>query len=138
MKGYEKIRRCCELAASEGFEYVWIDLTERVAPSYPKLSILCINGTKMLEFVISMWLTYHSSDSSSQEDMCSLGMHVSDDSSPEDMCLSPLLSDALPSRQGAIEHKQIIESRWFSRDWTSQELLAPQALQFFNQKFRTG
>ena len=62
-------------------------------------------------------------------------MEVSDNSSQEDMCLAPLLSDALPSRQGAIEHKKIIESRWFSRRWTLQELLAPQALQFYDQNW---
>lgn len=44
-KGYEKIRKCCEIAVSDGFEYAWVDTC-------------CIDKTsssELSEAINSMW-----------------------------------------------------------------------------------
>lgn len=44
-KGFEKIQKCCEIAASDGFEYAWVDTC-------------CIDKTsssELSEAINSMW-----------------------------------------------------------------------------------
>ena len=104
--GYSKIRSCCALAAQEGFEYVWIDTC-------------CIDKTssaELSEAINSMFRWYQKA-------------HV---------CYAYLadvrIFDSGPwSPDGGREFR---ESRWFTRGWTLQELLAPRRVVFYGRDWQ--
>lgn len=96
-EGYEKIRGCCRLAESEGFQYAWIDTC-------------CIDkssSAELSEAINSMSKWY--------QDAAVCYAYLSDVDSSED----PTASESSFSR-----------SRWFTRGWTLQELLAPAEVVF--------
>jgi hypothetical protein len=84
--GYVKIQRCCAQAASDGFEYVWIDTC-----CIYREAVECY---AYLVDVRSIWGTY---DPGIQRDF-----------------------------------RAFEKSRWFTRGWTLQELVAPSTVLFFN------
>ncbi|KAH8800819.1 heterokaryon incompatibility protein-domain-containing protein [Xylogone sp. PMI_703] len=97
-KGYEKIRGCCRLAKSEGFQYAWIDTC-------------CIDkssSAELSEAINSMFTWYH--------DAAVCYVYLNDVDASED----PTALESSFSR-----------SRWFTRGWTLQELLAPGEVVFF-------
>jgi hypothetical protein len=100
--GYNKIRRCCEMAASDGFEYVWADTC-------------CIDktsSTELSEAINSMYRWYRFSD----------------------VCYAYLAD--VPTNLGTKTTEQAFyNSRWFTRGWTLQELVAPSSVIFFNQEW---
>ncbi|KAL4889838.1 ankyrin repeat-containing domain protein [Aspergillus ambiguus] len=92
-RGYEKIKQCCSLAQSYGFEYVWIDTC-------------CIDKTssaELSEAINSMYRWYQEAD----------------------VCFAHLAD--VPSK------KKFSESRWFTRGWTLQELIAPSKVLFLDE-----
>ena len=99
--GYSKIRSCCTLAAQEGYGYVWIDTC-------------CIDKTssaELSEAINSMFRWYQEAQ----------------------VCYAYLadvrIFDNGPwSPDGGREFR---ESRWFTRGWTLQELLAPRRVVFY-------
>ena len=96
--GYQKVKRCCEQAASVGFDYVWIDTC-------------CIdktNSAELTEALNSMFHWYRNSQ----------------------VCYS-YLDDVPSSDEPRAENSRFRESRWFTRGWTLQELLAPLYVVFF-------
>ncbi|KAE8423525.1 ankyrin repeat-containing domain protein [Aspergillus pseudocaelatus] len=91
--GYDKVQRCCHLARTEGFDYVWIDSC-------------CIDKTssaELSEAINSMYRWYQEAE----------------------VCYAYLAD--VPSRKG------FKESRWFTRGWTLQELIAPTKLIFLDE-----
>ena len=101
-KGYLKIRSCCDQAANDGFEYVWIDTC-------------CIDkssSAELSEAINSMFLWYQNAT----------------------VCYAFLADvpehDNLTSKGSAFG-----KSKWFTRGWTLQELLAPSDLVFFDQSW---
>jgi hypothetical protein len=98
--GYEKIKRCCETGAADGYEYVWIDTC-------------CIDKTssaELSEAINSMFRWYKLAE------VCYV-----------------ILSDCPSGDDPAKEDSAFARSRWFTRGWTLQELIAPMNLIFFNQ-----
>ena len=96
--GYQKVKRCCEQAASVGFDYVWIDTC-------------CIdktNNAELTEALNSMFHWYRNSR----------------------VCYS-YLDDVPSSDEPGSENSRFRKSRWFTRGWTLQELLAPLYVVFF-------
>ena len=100
--GYGKIVGACRMAKKENLEYIWVDTC-------------CIdksNNSELSEAINSMFDWY-------------AGARV---------CYA-LLSDVVsPSHVGLDQHnviEQLRESRWFTRGWTLQELLAPVSVRFF-------
>lgn len=94
---YYKIARCCALAASQGYKWVWIDTC-------------CIDKTssaELSEAINSMFRWYQRSET------CYAYL---EDVSSDDM-------DKFGS------------SRWFTRGWTLQELLAPWDVQFYDKRW---
>ncbi|KAL8831463.1 MAG: hypothetical protein Q9170_005278 [Blastenia crenularia] len=94
LAGYEKIISCCALAASEGWEYIWIDTC-------------CIDkrsSAELTEAINSMFRWYK------EAQLCYTYLSDVLTSSPDDFCYS----------------------RWFTRGWTLQELLAPGIVTFVN------
>ncbi|KAE9374130.1 HET-domain-containing protein [Stipitochalara longipes BDJ] len=101
--GYAKILKCCEKARSDGHHYLWIDTC-------------CIDkrsSAELSEAINSMWKWYQKSE----------------------ICYAYLAD--VPSRQSsstsAIDYDALSKSRWFTRGWTLQELIAPFQVQFLDQ-----
>ncbi|EUC50479.1 hypothetical protein COCMIDRAFT_929 [Bipolaris oryzae ATCC 44560] len=114
--GYEKIRFCGTQARRDGLQYFWIDTC-------------CIDkddGTELAFSIRSMFTWYRNAT------RCYV--YLSDVTSPT----SAVNSD-LPKHHGIPPDRQahqfeFSKSRWFTRCWTLQELLAPSEVYFFNKE----
>ena len=107
LAGYKKITACCKLAAAQGWHYVWIDTC-------------CIDKTssaELSEAINSMWKWYEDSG----------------------LCLAYLV-DCLGHEDDAsdstVVFRQVRNSKWFTRGWTLQELLAPTNVVFYDSWWR--
>jgi hypothetical protein len=104
--GYEKIRFCGDQARRDGLHYFWIDTC-------------CIdksNNTELAEAINSMFRWYRNADK------CYVYLSdVSGSTSSNDN------SHQLPWESA------FRASRWFTRGWTLQELLAPTSVEFFSR-----
>lgn len=107
-KGYRKIQFCSEQAMKDGLQYFWVDSC-------------CIdrsNSTELSAAINSMFRWYRNA--------AKCYAYLSDVSTGERS--SPLgCSQILPPQ--SFSH-----SRWFTRGWTVQELLAPLSVEFFSQE----
>ena len=105
-EGYQKIRSCCALAAAEGHEYVWIDTC-------------CIDKTssqELSEAINSMYRWYQEAQ----------------------ICYAYLADVDIGDHSfGSTNRWEAFrKSRWFTRGWTLQELLAPKDLVFYDKLWR--
>lgn len=97
--GFSKIERCCDKGAQRGIGWAWVDTC-------------CINkssSAELSEAINSMFVWYKNSE----------------------ICFA-YLSD-IPHTPGADyksgePYEELFESRWFTRGWTLQEMLAPDKL----------
>lgn len=105
--GFEKIRLCCEQAKHDGLEYAWIDT-------------VCIDkrsSTELSEAINIMFTWYQ------QAEICYV--YLVDVS--HDDALDPLTPG---------NHQEVLRrSRWFTRGWTLQELVAPESLTFYSREW---
>ena len=100
--GYSKIKSCCQLAASEGWQYVWIDTC-------------CIDkssSAELSEAINSMFRWYKRAQ----------------------VCYA-YLSDVDVEDKSGLFLSSIRGSRWFTRGWTLQELLAPFMVIFYDKNW---
>jgi hypothetical protein len=103
--GFKKIDLCCKQAKEDHFEWVWVDTC-------------CIDKTssaELSEAINSMFRWY------SEAMVCYAylsDVSISYNDKPEDFDLGTLR-----------------KSRWFTRGWTLQELLAPLTVQFFTRSW---
>ncbi|CAN9379535.1 unnamed protein product [Alternaria alternata] len=104
--GYNKIHFCASQAKRDGLDHFWIDTC-------------CIdksNNGELSEAIISMFRWYKNAE------RCYV--YLSDVSSR-------------PSGEGSDAHRKrkpvIRKSRWFTRGWTLQELIAPASVEFFSK-----
>jgi hypothetical protein len=106
--GYAKIRFCSERAAADGLEYCWVDTC-------------CIDKSTSDELstaINSMFRWYQ------RASKCYV--YLSDVSVPDEISEA----EAFPiTLQGTLRC-----SRWFTRGWTLQELLAPAGVEFFSKQ----
>ena len=96
--GYRKIKSCCAQAASDGFDYVWIDTC-------------CIDkrsSAELSEAINSMFSWYQSAA----------------------VCYA-FLADVPENDDPTAQGSALGESKWFTRGWTLQELLAPFSVVFY-------
>src|SRR5256714_1572829 len=106
--GYHKIRFCGEQARRDGLQYFWVDTC-------------CIdksNNNELSEAINSMFRWYR--------DAVKCYVYLSDVSQP---ALS--VNDAFNHRTWESDFRK---SRWFTRGWTLQELLAPRSVEFFSRE----
>lgn len=106
--GYEKVRFCGEQAKQDDLEYFWVDTC-------------CINKadfTELSEAINSMFRWYRNA--------ARCYVYLSDVS-------SPVLDNKEESYPRPWE-SDFRKSRWFTRGWTVQELLAPSSVEFFSQE----
>ncbi|KAL8794609.1 MAG: hypothetical protein Q9195_002805 [Heterodermia aff. obscurata] len=100
--GYSKIKSCCQLAASEGWKFVWIDTC-------------CIDkssSAELSEAINSMFRWYQRAE----------------------VCYA-YLSDVDVTGLCPPPSSSIRGSRWFTRGWTIQELLAPAEVIFYDKNW---
>jgi hypothetical protein len=105
--GYAKIRFCGERAAADGLEYFWVDTC-------------CIDKSTNDELstaINSMFRWYQ------RAGKCYV--HLTD---------VPVPDEVTNTETFRISWEQAFQrSRWFTRGWTLQELLAPASVEFFSQ-----
>ena len=107
--GYRKIHQSCELARTDGYEWLWVDTC-------------CIDkrsSAELSEAINSMYRWYENAQ------VCYVYLHDIPGSS------FPTMNDdeSYPNSNGWPE--------WFSRGWTLQELIAPSNVQFLNKDWQT-
>ena len=102
--GYKKILFCGEQAARDGLQYCWVDTC-------------CIdksNSTELSEAINSMFRWYRNA--------AKCYVYLSDVSTNGSDPVEPPLKSW---------HSAFRKSRWFTRGWTLQELIAPLSVEFF-------
>jgi Heterokaryon incompatibility protein (HET) len=105
--GYRKIRFCAERASRDGLRHIWVDTC-------------CIdksNNAELSEAIISMFRWYRNSSKCYVylEDVSTNGQDPTDQS--------------FQSWEPVFR-----KSRWFTRGWTLQELIAPLSVEFFSRE----
>lgn len=121
---WEKIQESCKQAQRDGYKYIWIDTC-------------CIDktsSTELSEAINSMFQWYKESA------ICYVYLSDvdTDDIFNHDEA-DPILRQELRSMFGKESlFRSTLQnySRWFSRGWTLQELLAPLRVQFFDQHWK--
>jgi hypothetical protein len=105
--GYNKIRFCGEQARRDGLQYFWVDTC-------------CIdksNSAELSEAINSMFYWYR--------DAAQCYVYLSDVSTSP-----PHTGNKSSQLPWELEYR---ESRWFTRGWTLQELIAPAVVEFFSK-----
>ncbi|KIM94424.1 hypothetical protein OIDMADRAFT_60751 [Oidiodendron maius Zn] len=104
--GYKKLQFCGEQAARDGLQHFWIDTC-------------CVDksdNTELSEAINSMFCWYHNA--------AKCYVYLSDVSGP--------MSNQ-DGKHGQLHWEPAFrESRWFTRGWTLQELVAPTSVEFFS------
>lgn len=105
--GYAKIRFCGERAAADNLEYFWVDTC-------------CIDKSdaQELQTAINLMFRYY-------QRATKCYVYLSDVQVPEEVTN---VQDFRITWEGAFRR-----SRWFTRGWTLQELLAPPIVEFFSE-----
>ena len=105
--GYKKIQLCGEQAKRDGLQYFWVDTC-------------CINKANKAEHSLAIWSMFRWYRNAAR-----CYVYLSDVS-------APALEDEgeVSSRLWDSEFQQ---SKWFTRGWTLQELLAPSVVNFFSR-----
>jgi hypothetical protein len=99
--GFAKIRKCCDQAFKDGFEWAWIDTC-------------CIDkssSAELSESINSMFKWYRESK----------------------ICYAFL--EDVPYGDGEVG-EEFRKSRWFTRGWTLQELIAPLTVEFYSKEWK--
>ncbi|KAI1478538.1 heterokaryon incompatibility protein-domain-containing protein [Daldinia eschscholtzii] len=133
-QGYAKVAGCCRQAIKDGYEWVWIDTC-------------CIDkssSAELSEAINSMYRWY--------ADSCVCYAYLSDVGTgnvkgskfildPSDLCrIDPgddtqLTSVGPTTTFSARSEGYFKESRWFTRGWTLQELIAPRRIKFYSDEW---
>jgi len=111
--GFEKIRFCREQAATDGLQYFWVDTC-------------CIkksNDAELSESLNSMFRWYQNAKK--------CYVYLSDVSMPSDASTRKWKRDQNSQKSWEQAFRA---SKWFTRGWTLQELLAPQSVEFFSKE----
>jgi hypothetical protein len=106
--GYNKIRFCGEQARRDGLRYFWVDTCCIDQP----------NSTELQEAINSMFRWY--------SDAAKCYVYLSD--------VSRSAFDTNDKSHQVPWESQFRASRWFTRGWTLQELIAPPLVEFFSQE----
>jgi hypothetical protein len=117
-KGFAKLQYTCDQALKDGLEYAWIDTC-------------CIDKTssaELSEAINSMFEWYRRS---------SICYAYLEDVDAEDMLDSCIPEDhhMLPSEEQMFKDSHFARSRWFTRGWTLQELIAPSRVHFYGKNW---
>lgn len=132
-KGFKKIKACCELSLEQGFQWTWVDTC-------------CIDkssSAELSESINSMFSWYWSST------VCYAYLEDVDSTLTTRKVVQGSTDPGRRVLQGSTDPKRRSEwdsesndsgsepvfhypSRWYSRGWTLQELIAPLKVEFYN------
>jgi ankyrin repeat protein len=104
--GYEKIKNACSVATADDFDYIWIDTC-------------CIDKTssaELSEALNSMYRWYEEAE--------------------ECYAYFADVPRGIIDHQTGVADDKFRASRWFTRGWTLQELIAPSTVVFLNSDWR--
>ncbi|KIW06730.1 uncharacterized protein PV09_02424 [Verruconis gallopava] len=117
--GFEKLEETCKKAARDGISHIWIDTC-------------CIDKSgphDQIQSEINSMFQYYS-----QAEVCYVYLADVPGSCPQ-LRDGDRLKETFPKTK--LTWKQHIErSRWFTRGWTLQELIAPKKVEFYNRRWR--
>nr|OQO32608.1 hypothetical protein B0A51_00172 [Rachicladosporium sp. CCFEE 5018] len=133
-QGWEKIKKCCEISKEDGYEWTWVDTC-------------CIDkssSAELSEAINSMWKWYSFSGRcyAFLED-CSLELPLPKICKTPDFGLQDGPRSAFDvggEWKKTLSHHELSQidafaaSRWFTRGWTLQELLAPKEVLFYTKR----
>ena len=123
-KGYKKLEFCGNRATEDGFRYFWIDTC-------------CINksnNTELAEAINSMFRWYR------EAAVCYVYLSdvfrskINDQINVAAAAFYPLPALGLLASLVPAEYRLLETSRWMTRSWTLQELLAPRKVLFFSRE----
>jgi hypothetical protein len=108
-KGYAKMQFCADQAAKDGLKYFWMDTC-------------CINkdSSEELQEAITMMFTWYRNAAKCYAYLTDVSVTTGSGNYTDEQ-VAPYLWE--PAFRG---------SRWFTRGWTLQELLAPKSVEFFS------
>jgi hypothetical protein len=115
-KGFAKLQYTCDQAIKDGLEYVWIDTC-------------CIDkssSAELSEAINSMFGWYHTSH------LCYAYLEDVGAEDLLDSCI-PESHHMLPFEERKFSESHFAKSRWFTRGWTLQELIAPSRVEFYGK-----
>ncbi|KAK0649212.1 heterokaryon incompatibility protein-domain-containing protein [Cercophora newfieldiana] len=122
--GFAKVEECCRQALKDGLEWAWVDTC-------------CIDKTssaELSETINSMFKFYEQSMKCYAvltDIKADQWTEWTQTKPPEDDAQQP--SDITPEQ---IAQFPIFSSRWWSRGWTLQELIAPYDVEFYSQEWQ--
>jgi hypothetical protein len=108
--GYEKIRFCGEQAARDGLQYFWVDTC-------------CIDKSNSVELAEEINSSFRQYRNAVKCYVILSDVSISD-------------SDKNDQSSEITWDSAFRKSRWFTRGWTLQELLAPTSIEFFSREGR--
>ncbi|KIW17106.1 hypothetical protein PV08_04297 [Exophiala spinifera] len=106
-EGYRKIQFCAEQARRDGFCYFWVDTC-------------CINKSDPIEVskAINSMFRWYGDATKCYVYLSDVSIHDQDNGSPSQR----------------LWETSFRKSKWFTRGWTLQELLAPKSVEFFSRE----
>jgi Heterokaryon incompatibility protein (HET) len=142
-KGWSKVEKFCEFAAREGHQWVWIDTCCIDKRSSAELSEAINSMFRWYEdatgcFVYLCDVECEDGDIVSMEERASWNLRGTVDvfwmGNDEDLTASAVDVYTSGLREGLA--KEFRASKWFTRGWTLQELLAPRVLRFIDKDWK--
>lgn len=121
-KGYEKVKACCELAASEGYKYAWIDTC-------------CIGtaSTHILSLINPLIFDRSLSDKSSSAELSEALNSMFAWYRRSAVCYVYLDTDISGE---TLTTQDLRRGRWIYRGWTLQELIAPNRVSIYTKHWK--
>jgi len=129
-RGITKIEKACAQARRDGLEYLWVDTCCIVQSSSAELG----------EAINSMYKWYQRAEvcyafledySQNEEPISMIDSARSISSSPSESLSS--VTKQPDKKVSEFEASKFARSRWFTRGWTLQELIAPRNVEFFDK-----
>ena len=117
--GWEKVDETCEKAARDGIPYIWIDTC-------------CIDKSgphDQIQGEINSMYTYYE-----KAEVCYVHLADVPGSCPQ-LKDREMLKQVFPASKWTWQ-QHIERSRWFTRGWTLQELIAPKKVEFYNRRWK--
>lgn len=135
-KGWAKLRRYCDRAARDGWDWAWLDTCciDKTSPSDTQEAI-----NAMFRWYQNAGICYAYLDDVDVNVILGT-LDSADVNDPKDVDLDNIPSADNIANRGSFRHKAlspfVVKAKWFTRGWTLQELLAPHYLVFLDRAWR--
>ncbi|GAW19053.1 hypothetical protein ANO14919_085370 [Xylariales sp. No.14919] len=128
-KGWAKLKRYCDRAAKDGWEWAWMDTC-------------CIDKTNPADTqeAINAMFRWYQDAGICYAYLEDVDVNITDVNFPPDLDLDDLAGKDHVADRTSFRHMALkaflIKAKWFTRGWTLQELLAPPFLVFVDRAWR--